>query len=395
MSIKRYVANKDTTITNAFMPNMVDRAVNSNMGASDSLEIFSIYGQTYTSSLEQSRILVQFPTEDILNDRTISKIPGSGSVKFFLRMFNVEHPFSLPKDYKIHVSALSQSWDEGYGLDMETYYDYGWSQIKNGHGATWNYATSASVWIDSGGDFYGLQQQYNFDYQIKEGTEDIEIDVTNVVENWLNSTISNYGFIIKLSGSYEDGTKKQSFYTKKFSARGSEFFYKRPIIEARWEAINTDDRGNFFASSSMLSEEDNKMSIYFYNKVNGRNKNIVGDILPNVKFYTDEQLTNEITSSYKMVSNPIAGVYKAQVSIDTTASILYDVWYNTSSLQQYFSSEFEVNSRFGSDTDSEEDYVISIQNNKLTYSDNEIARFKIFSRKKNWQPTKTHSMIHT
>jgi len=137
----------------------------------------------------------------------------------------------------------------------------------------------------------------------------------------------------------------------------------------------------------MLSEEDNKMSIYFYNKVNGRNKNIVGDILPNVKFYTDEQLTNEITSSYKMVSNPIAGVYKAQVSIDTTASILYDVWYNTSSLQQYFSSEFEVNSRFGSDTDSEEDYVISIQNNKLTYSDNEIARFKIFSRKKNWQPT--------
>jgi len=123
MSIKRYVANKDTTITNAFMPNMVDRAVNSNMGASDSLEIFSIYGQTYTSSLEQSRILVQFPTEDILNDRTISKIPGSGSVKFFLRMFNVEHPFSLPKDYKIHVSALSQSWDEGYRLDMETYYE--------------------------------------------------------------------------------------------------------------------------------------------------------------------------------------------------------------------------------------------------------------------------------
>lgn len=386
MPFKKYVADRDTTITNAYKINLINRATDANMGASDSLEMFSIYGQANTSSVEKSRILIQFPITDISSDRTISSIPASGSVKFFLRIFNVKHPFSVPKDYTASIAVVSQSWDEGYGLDMEAYADNGWSANLKGAGATWTYATSGTVWSSSGGTFLTSSGRI-FDFSFKDGTEDIELDVTNVVEDWIAGNLKNYGFMIKLSGSLEDGDKFRSFYTKKFSARGSEYFYKRPVIEARWESVVKDDRNQFFASSSILSSDDNKMNLYFYNKVSGKLKNIVGNIIPGVKFYSNAALTSEVTSAYLQVTNPLSGVYKAQVAIDTTASVLYDKWYNTGSLSTVFSSSFDVLQRQNYDYEANEEYIVNISNLKNTYSPAEIARFKIFVRQRDWQPT--------
>ena len=87
MAIKKYIATKDNTITNAFGVDLSTRATGSNMGAADILEVFSIYGQQTTSSVELSRALVEFPISNISSDRTAGTIPASGSVKFYLRMF--------------------------------------------------------------------------------------------------------------------------------------------------------------------------------------------------------------------------------------------------------------------------------------------------------------------
>jgi hypothetical protein len=387
MPFKKYIATKDTTITNAYKPDLINRATDANMGASDSLEMFSIFAQASTSSVEKSRILVEFPISDILNDRNTSKIPASGSVSFILRLFNVEHPFSVPKDYTASIHVVSQNWDEGYGLDMESYSDAGWaSGSKGGSGCTWLYATSGSKWSNEGG-FFSINAQDTFNYTFKTGLEDVELDITNLVERWITGSTSNYGLILKLSDSFEDGTNIRSFYTKKFSARGSEFFYKRPAIEARWEAIVKDDRGQFFASSSLLESEDNIMNLYFYNKVSGISKNIAGNFLPSVKFYTNPSLTSEVSSAFLEVTNPSAGVYKAAVSINTTASVLYDFWYNTSSLDNIFSSSFDVLQRQNYDYEYLPEYIININNLKVSYSENETAKFKIFVREKDWQPT--------
>ena len=43
MAVKRYWAQSDNTITNAFEENLTTRGTGSNMGASDILEVFSIY----------------------------------------------------------------------------------------------------------------------------------------------------------------------------------------------------------------------------------------------------------------------------------------------------------------------------------------------------------------
>ena len=98
MGIKRYTATKDNTLTNAFQSNLTTRGTGSNMGLADSVEIFSIYAQASSASNEQAKTLLQFPVlssdvttldspSTIQADRTAGKIPESGSVDFYLRLF--------------------------------------------------------------------------------------------------------------------------------------------------------------------------------------------------------------------------------------------------------------------------------------------------------------------
>ena len=187
MGIKRYTADQDNTITNAYKLDLTTRATGSNMGLADSLEVFRIYGQESSASSELSRILVQFPVTDISSDRTTGAIPASGNVSFYLRMFNAEHPFTLPRNYNLIVAAVSRSWDEGTGLDMDAYSDSG--------SCNWVAASSASAgitaWTSAGGDYHA---EPRFTASFVDGTEDMELDVSDVVEQWIDGTKTNYGF---------------------------------------------------------------------------------------------------------------------------------------------------------------------------------------------------------
>ena len=428
MTIKRYIASADTTITNAYKANLTTRGTGSNMGESDILEVFSIFGHASTSSVEKSRALINFPISTITADRTSGDLPESGSVKFFLKVFNCPHGQTLPKQFDLAVLPISRSWDEGRGLDMEEYTDKDvanwevasntkqpnitdikvlttvdsnlrqkyfslynadnkrynfWFQQSAGAGFSGSLpgqevlipltgstlaggvytarniarairqainnanqpaaatdarahsplGLSASIsfedtgdtsnvtvrvtttgsqgqsgsfqgnlstdhitvttvqqggrvrWTNEGGDYHevGYTAGKNLPHYSKtftKGTENLEINITAMVEEWLASKTDGdtdreaYGIMLKLSGSYEDGTRDRSYYTKKFFARGSEFFYKRPLIEARWDDSISDDRGNFFMSSSLVLPEDNLNRLYLYNVVKGRLRDI-------------------------------------------------------------------------------------------------------------------------
>ena len=237
MAVKKYVANADTTITNAFKSNMTTRGTGSNMGAADSMEIFHIYGQSQATSSENSRILVQFPVDNIITDRSAGSIPASGNVSFYLRLHNAVHPFTVPSDFTLMVKAVSRNWDEGTGIDMEAYTDYGY--------ANWVSAQSQSSgitnWSAEGGDY---QSSLLYSASFIDGTEDMLVDITGMVEYWIAGTYANYGVGVMLSSSHE--VASGSLYTKKFFSRGSQYFYKRPALEARWDSSEKDDRGNFF-----------------------------------------------------------------------------------------------------------------------------------------------------
>ena len=168
-------------------------------------------------------------------------------------MFNAPHSKTVPKNYKLIVSAVSQSWEEGVGLDLEGYKD-----ITSGNsGSNWIYASKTTQWTSVGGD-YLTGSDYLYEQTFTTGLENLEVNITPLVESWMAGTIGNYGVGVHLSSSYEASASAfynsqdsnvivnvsgatTSYYTKRFFARGSQYFFKRPVIEARWDDVIRDD----------------------------------------------------------------------------------------------------------------------------------------------------------
>ena len=398
MALKRYFADKDNTITNAYQGNLVTRGTGSNMGLADTLESFSIYAQATSSSLEASRVLIQFPVTSsiidgvttILQDRTSGKIPASGSVNFYLRMFNVAHDQTVPKNFTLITTPVSQSWQEGNGVDLDNYTDL----TYNGTGSNWINARAHTPWTNEGGDFLtaSAYSQFNYSQVFQKGTEDLGVDITGLVEQWIKGTgaggLGNYGVGVFLTSSQENAN--QSYYTKRFSARSSEYFFSRPIIEARWDNSRKDNRGNFIVSSSALSATDNLNTLYIYNYYRGQLKNInsvdTGPIY--VSLHTSASSGQQLTAT---PSNPITGgyvstgIYSASFALYTTASTVYDRWFSGSTY--YNTGTFSVSTHNPEDYFNIPQYVTTITNLKRQYSRKSDSRFRLFTRLKDWSPT--------
>jgi hypothetical protein len=379
MPITKFTASADNTIVNAYYPNSITRAVYANIGAADSLEIFSIY--ISGSEPQKARLLLDFPIQEISASRTSGNLPSSGSVNFYLKLYNVEHPETLSTNYWISVNPLSSSWDEGFGLDLENYSDKGLSG-SSGFGSNWLYRTSspsALSWSQGGADIIpGYEKTFYFN----NGLEDVEVDITNIVEDQIAGVLPSYGLRVNLSGAYENGTNQTTYYTKRFSARSSEYFYKKPSIEARWKSVKNDDRGQFFYKSNNLSDTDNTQNIFFYNRINGALKDLPSNTIPLVKIYNEDNvlLTSSIPS-YKVST----GIYSASFFITgAVEQNLKDVWYSGSS--EYFTGTVNAFVRTFDDSSTRDEYIFTIKNLKTTYNNSEKPQIKIFSRKKNWSP---------
>jgi len=362
MALLRYTASADTTIVNAYEDDLVTRGTGSNMGYADALEVFSIYGQESGSngqSQELSRILMDFPITQMSSDRTAGTLGSSGSVSFFLKLYNARTPFTLPQNFNLIVAPVAKPWTEGTGLDMDNYKDIGT--------ANWIKPNASSSWTTPGGD-YRTVNNYNVNFPL--GFENLEVDISNLVERWIAGSQTNYGLGIHLTGSQEAyfssslGTDSgsvlqntlgatQSYYTKRFFARSTQFFFQRPTIEARWDSRVEDDRENFFYSSSLAPAEDNLNALYLYNYIRGRLVNIpkVGTGNIRVSFYSGsataptgaklklQNLVSNVTASY--ISR---GIYKCEVALTAAATPLqkvYDVWHSGSALQ-YFTGSFSA-----------------------------------------------------
>ena len=222
------------------------------------------------------------------------------------------------------------------------------------------------------------------------GTENLEVDITGLVEEWLASAKPRYGVAISLLGSQEDDNS--SYYTKRFFARGSEFFFKRPSLEARWDSTIKDNRGNFYLSSSLASSADNNNTLYLYNYVRGQLKNIpsIGTGSVYVKLYTSSSGGDELTSNATPI-NPITGgwsetgVYTASFGLTTTASLVYDRWLSGSSV--FHTGSFKTATLNTSRINPSPTYYTTATNLRAEYYSNETARLRFFVRKKDWSPT--------
>ena len=385
MAIKRYTADADNSITDAYKSNLTSSGSLANMGESDVMEVFSIFAQASSSSLELTRILTKFPISTIVSDRAAGTIPISGSTNFILKLTNAVHGQTLPTKFNLTIQPISQSWEEGFGLDMEEYSDLGASN--------WISASTGVAWTTPGGDYLTSS---NYNAYFENGTEDLEVDITSLVEQWVDGTITNYGVGIHLTASEENAGR--SYYTKKFFARGSEFFFKRPYIEARWNSAVTDDRNDFIISSSLLPAEDNLNTLYFYNKFRGRFVNVpavgTGSIYVSMYSGTTAPVGARLPLQggvYVVTGGYVStGVYSASVAVDTPVKYLFDVWHNDSGSTPtiYFSgSTINTITYNASDDDDQNEYIINITNLKPSYSTKEKVQFRMYARTKDWMPT--------
>ena len=525
MAVKRYYAKIDNTITNAFEENLTTRGTGSNMGASDILEVFSIYAQANSSSAEESRALLKFnataSTDSISADRTAGTIPASGSVSFYLRMFNAKHGQTLPKDFTMDVSAISGSWEEGTGLDMEAYKDKdesNWvSATSNSTAATSTatitvfanmdagetltlistdgttvVATASSTttttndtntptfrvladapttaanlktcidanskftashttgettvtitqatagragntvavvgdtvstvgmtvtspftggdgkWVNEGGDYY-TDTSSSFSASFDSGVEDLEVDITTLVEQWANSAGNvlgskpDEGVGVFLSSTYSG--ESRSYYTKKFFGRGTEFHFKKPCIEARWDSATKDDRGTFFFSSSLATAAENLNTLYFYNYFRGQLRNIpavgTGNIYLSIysgsaddsaPFGSRLEMVPDGTHVRSALATVVtggyvsAGIYSASFATTGTLTTLYDVWHDNAGVE-YHTGTIKPEALDGSATAPDNTFASNITNLKNVYRGDETARFRVYTRQKDWSPT--------
>jgi len=401
MSIKKFYSVSDTTITNAYKGDLSTRAINSNMGLSDSLEVFFIFGQSpdenavLAQKLEESRIVIKFNIDDIRQSYN-SQFPSD--TKFIFKLSNAEHPYTLARNYKIKVYSLTSSFSEGNGLDMESYLDEGVaSWVNRENNSPWQ--TPGALDLDVNGDivnsFLGEQ---NFDT----GEENLEIDITNYVKGYFDDlALVHNGFAVVIDGDLTSGASEQNYYTKKFFSRSSQYFFKRPVIESRSSKKLSDDRGKFYIKSSVLSQEENTQRIYLYNLINGELRDFTfaaGQELY-VKLYTDSEKSTltvlDPASDFVEATRESLGVYYVDLVVeDPGVDKVYEEWFvaadGTAAPENktiVHDGEISLKKFKATSQNTAIEYVSNIVNLKNSYTGSEVAKFRVYTRPKDWSPT--------
>jgi len=149
-----------------------------------------------------SRALIRFE----LN--TISKLKSAGVIKdnakYYLNLFDAR-PTALATSQSLYAYPVSQSWTMGDGRSYDN--------PVTTEGCSWNFRNGENdglLWSPesaSGGSWFTNNDgAYEMSHSFGVKSEDMRMDVTGIVNAWLDDTIPNEGFILKRSGSFYDPT---------------------------------------------------------------------------------------------------------------------------------------------------------------------------------------------
>ncbi len=247
------------------------------------------------------------------------------------------------------------------------------------------------------------------------GSQNVSIDITDFVEDWIAGTYSSNGLLFKISDAYEPLNQTatsveptnttgvaSSFYTKKFYSRTSDKVFFRPVIEAQWNSATGDDRANFYYSSSLAPEADNLNTLYLNNKIRGRYADIptAGSNKMRVAFFTSSAgvpdtgnltvVDDEGTSvTYITASKTDTGIYSCSVALPSGAyGTVYDVWYtgSTAPYTIFHRGQITPKTFSGDDYYGNTKYIFKVKNGKLNYNIADSQRIRLYTRAKNITP---------
>ena len=307
-----------------------------------------------------ARYLTQFKNSDI-QDVINNKI-SSSTYNIFLKNY-ISEAQGVNLDVNVEIDPLSQSWNNGTGHYLDI------PQVDNG--CSWKYSnfSGSGEWSLSGSiGGFGYTGSWSGSNELGEDaigggswitgstvtqsfalrtSKDIEVDVSDITRLWYSESISNYGFIVRLTGSSEFQTSKYLQPELKYYSVDTNTIYP-PQLEFRWR----DYTSSIDSSSDLIiTTSDIKLSLsenpqeFNQNAVNRFRIN-VSPLYPSRVFQTSSLFTglNYLpTASYYAVKDLDTNEFVinfdtqyTQISSDSTGNY-FDIYMNGLEPERYFS----------------------------------------------------------
>ena len=191
-------------------------------------QVLEVKKEFFNTAFEhQTRALINFDG-DGFNTFSQSIVDGDipSDANYFFRMYEAQGNSDLSSEYKLAILPVSESWTEGVGRPTDNPKTTSGCSFKN---RKFPAGGAEVAWDTPGGSVLNVSQsEQSFSNQ----SPDIEVEVTNMVNMWLEGQYSNYGMLVRFSGSQE--TNSTTTGILKFFSKNSSTIYA-PRLEARWD----------------------------------------------------------------------------------------------------------------------------------------------------------------
>ena len=341
--------SKDATIYNYYDLSSTPDRREQNTGYDEILELKK-YIKTNSTAL-YSRILLKFDLNDISSSIVSGDINNSNAI-WKLQLTEAKAK-EIPLSYTINCYPVSQSWEMGVGTyndspidDVGVSWKYRDSKDIGTYWQTSSLATGTTGSSTGGGTWYtSSYATQNFEYQSK----DIDFTVTDIINDWLDESKTNDGFIIKWDDNYEydaSNLGEIGFYSKE-----THTIYP-PKLQVRW-----DDSSFITGSLTELTDEDMIVIIKNMKEEYHLNSKIKFRIIGRERYisrtyttaFTGSSTTTYIpTSSYYSIFDmqsgktiiPFSDNY-TKISCDSTGNY-FNLWLDQFDVNRYYGVNIKI-----------------------------------------------------
>ena len=305
-----------------------------------------------------ARYLVQFDTEEII-DIIDNKI-NNNSYEIYLKNYIAEAQ-GINTNISLEILPVAQDWNNGTGYILNSppttdgaswaFASYSgsnaWSLTGTNSGGVYTSSFNLSHSIAGGGNWYTSSFYLVTESFGLRSNKDINLNVSNTVNAWYSASLPNYGFIIKLSSSFEFEDNKDIQPQLKYYSVDTNTIYP-PTLEFRWRDYSTLLTGS--ATGSIVTTSNIKMSlaenpgVFFPESINRFYIN-VSPLYPTRAYQTSSLYTNLNylpTSSYYAIKDLATNEYVVnfdnnytQISSDSIGNY-FDVYMSGLEPERYY-----------------------------------------------------------
>ena len=296
-----------------------------------------------------SRFLIQFDLDELKGKLASKEINEEYISSYRLKMTNVipdgdllDSDFELAKLRKKVASSfdliafpINKSWDNGRGYDL-----MGSEYIKVSQGDTnltgysnWNSATSLDFWDEPGiftNPTASTAQNYSQHFDV--GDEDLDMDITPLVSDWLSGGSQNNGVAISYARDYELNSGDTRYMSRFYTNKTNTAF--KPYLEVVYdEQIMRDDRlrvANNRTSRLFLSLFSGNTSANYFSAgtvsiKTSSNQDVITGLVP-----------KQLTKGVYYVDILMTGATKSQIYKDVWSDITFDPGVDVQTYEQKF-----------------------------------------------------------